>query len=200
MTRHINCKNNFLSLDFRWLLWKFNFKKFSFYSLLKYSHYYHFKNQTAFLKIRVKDFPGCLVIKNLPAKAGDMGLIHGLGRSFGEGKGYTLQYSGLDNSMDCIVHGVAKSWTWLATFTHSLTVRRFQLHKGTTRLRYNSWAHLLQLLKPMHPRAHALQQETPMKQEGPAPQLETSPCSPQLQKAHVQQQRPGAAKNKSVKF
>ena len=32
----------------------------------------------------------------------------GLGRSPGEGKGYTLQYSGLENSMDCIVHGVAK--------------------------------------------------------------------------------------------
>ena len=32
----------------------------------------------------------------------------GLGRSPGEGKGYTLQYSGLENSMDCIVHGVAR--------------------------------------------------------------------------------------------
>ena len=50
---------------------------------------------------------------------GDLGLIPGLGRSPGEGKGYPLQYSGLENSMDCIVHGVPKSWTWL-TFT-SLT-------------------------------------------------------------------------------
>ena len=33
----------------------------------------------------------------------------GLGRSPGEGKGYPLQYSGLENSMDCIIHGVAKS-------------------------------------------------------------------------------------------
>ena len=40
---------------------------------------------------------------------GDLGLISGLGRSPGEGKGYPLQYSGLENSMDCIVHGVAKS-------------------------------------------------------------------------------------------
>ena len=39
-----------------------------------------------------------------------------------------------------------------------------------------------------------------MKQEAPVPQLERNPCSPQLQKAHVQQQRPSAAKNKSVKF
>ena len=40
--------------------------------------------------------------------AGDLGYIPGLGRSPGEGKGYPLQYSGLENSMDCIVHGVAK--------------------------------------------------------------------------------------------
>jgi len=43
--------------------------------------------------------------------AGDLGSIPGLGRSPGEGKGYLLQYSGLENSMDCIVHGVAKSHT-----------------------------------------------------------------------------------------
>ena len=39
----------------------------------------------------------------------DLGSIPGLGRSSGEGKGYPLQFSGLENSMDCIVHGVAKS-------------------------------------------------------------------------------------------
>ena len=48
--------------------------------------------------------------------AGDLGLIPGLGRSLGEGKGYPLQYSGLENSMDCIVHGVAKSRTRLSDF------------------------------------------------------------------------------------
>ena len=42
---------------------------------------------------------------------GDLDLIHGLGISPGEGKGYPLQYSGLENSMDYIVHGVAKSQT-----------------------------------------------------------------------------------------
>ena len=47
---------------------------------------------------------------------GDLGWIPGLGRSPGEGKGYQLQYSGLENSMDCIVHGVAKSWTQLSDF------------------------------------------------------------------------------------
>ena len=43
--------------------------------------------------------------------AGDLGSIPGLERSPGEGKGYLLQYSGLENSMDSIVHGVAKSRT-----------------------------------------------------------------------------------------
>ena len=43
--------------------------------------------------------------------AGDLGLIPGLRRSPREGNGYSLQYSGLENSMDCIVHGVAKSRT-----------------------------------------------------------------------------------------
>ena len=48
--------------------------------------------------------------------AGDLGSIPGLGRSPGEGKGYPLQYYGLENSMDCIVHGVAKNWTQLIDF------------------------------------------------------------------------------------
>ena len=40
---------------------------------------------------------------------GDLGSIPGLGRSPGEGKGDPLQYCGLENSIDCVVHGVAKS-------------------------------------------------------------------------------------------
>ena len=48
--------------------------------------------------------------------AGDLGLIPGLWRSPGEGKGYPLQHSDLENSMDCIVHGVAKSRTGLSDF------------------------------------------------------------------------------------
>jgi len=60
-----------------------------------------------------------LLVKNLPAKAGDTrntGLIPGSGRSPGEENGNPLQYSCLDNSMDrgdwqAIVHGVAKSQT-----------------------------------------------------------------------------------------
>ena len=47
---------------------------------------------------------------------GDLGLISGLGRCPGEEKGFPLQYSGLENSMDCIVHEVAKSRTQLSDF------------------------------------------------------------------------------------
>ena len=43
------------------------------------------------------------------SSAGDLGSIPGLGRFPGKGKGYPLQYSALENPMDCIVHGVAKS-------------------------------------------------------------------------------------------
>ena len=49
--------------------------------------------------------------KESTCSSGDLGSIHGLGRSLGEGKDYPCQYSGLENYMDCIVHGVAKGWT-----------------------------------------------------------------------------------------
>ena len=70
------------------------------------------------------------MVKNLPANAGDTGLIPGLGRSRGEGKGYPLQYSGLENSMDCIVHGVAKSRTRLSHFTFSTSCSCFYTKMG----------------------------------------------------------------------
>ena len=54
--------------------------------------------------------------KESSCKAGDLGSIPGLGRYPGEGKSYPLQYSGLDNSMGCIVHGVAKSRIRLSDF------------------------------------------------------------------------------------
>ena len=46
-----------------------------------------------------------LSAKESACNAGDMGLIPGLGRSHGEGKGYLLQYSGLENSVDCMSMG-----------------------------------------------------------------------------------------------
>ena len=51
------------------------------------------------------------LVKDSPV--GDLGVIPGFGKSPGEGKGYLLQYSGLEISMDCIVHEVAKSRTSL---------------------------------------------------------------------------------------
>ena len=57
---------------------------------------------------------------------GKMGSIPKLGRSPGEGKGYPLQYSGLENSMDCIVHGVAKSQTQLSDFHFSHDTQFFK--------------------------------------------------------------------------
>jgi len=58
-----------------------------------------------------KGFLDASVVKESTCNARDLGLIPGLGRFPGEGKDYPLQYSGLENSMDCIVHGATKSWT-----------------------------------------------------------------------------------------
>ena len=77
-----------------------------------------------------------LVVKNLPASAGharDLGSITGSGRSPGEGNGYPLQYSCLEDSMDrgawlATVHGVMKSQTHLSTCTW--TGRRWNFEGG----------------------------------------------------------------------
>ena len=72
-------------------------------------------------------FPGGSAGKESACSVGDLGLIPGLGRSLGEGNSYPLQYSGLENSMECIVHGVTKSQTQLSTF--------HQKHQGTLLVR-----------------------------------------------------------------
>ena len=64
----------------------------------------------------LEGFPDCSLDKESAYNAGDHGSIPGLGRSPGEGDGFPLQYPGLENSMDCIVHGVAKSWTQRSDF------------------------------------------------------------------------------------
>ena len=56
-------------------------------------------------------FPGGSAGKAFTCNAGDLGSIPGLGRPPVEGKGYPFQYSGLENSMDYIVHGVTKNQT-----------------------------------------------------------------------------------------
>ena len=71
--------------------------------------------------------PGGSDGKESACNVGDLGSIPGLGRSCGEGNGYPLQYSVLQDSMDrkawqAIVYGVLKSQTWLSDFhTHTLT-------------------------------------------------------------------------------
>ena len=67
-------------------------------------------------------FPAGSDDKESACNAADLGLIPGLGRSPGEGKSYPLQYSGLENSMDCTVHGVARDQTQLRDFHFHLFV------------------------------------------------------------------------------
>ena len=68
-----------------------------------------------------REFPGGSDSKESACSAGDLGSVPGSGKSPGEGNGYPLQYSGLENSLDrgpwqAIVHGVITSWTWLCNF------------------------------------------------------------------------------------
>ena len=69
----------------------------------------------------------------------DLGAIPGLGRYPGEGKSYSLQYSGLENSMDRIIHGIAKSQTKLNDF-HFLSLLassvRFTIRNISRKLSY----------------------------------------------------------------
>ena len=67
-------------------------------------------------------FPGESDGKESACNAGDLGSIPGLGRSPGEGKGYPLQYSGLENSTDCIAHGVTKTQTQLKRLLFHFTM------------------------------------------------------------------------------
>ena len=65
-------------------------------------------------------FPCGSAGKESTCNAGDLGSIPELGRAPGEGKGYPLQYPDLENSMDCVVHQVTKSQTWLSNFLTTL--------------------------------------------------------------------------------
>ena len=71
-------------------------------------------------------FPCGSAGKETACKVGDLGSIPGLGRSPGEGKGYPLQYYGLESAMDCMVHGVTKSQTLndfhFHSFIHSVNI------------------------------------------------------------------------------
>ena len=66
--------------------------------------------------LKTINFPDSSVGKESACNSGDPGSIPGLRRSPGEGNGSLLQTSGPENSMDCVVHGVVKSWKWLSNF------------------------------------------------------------------------------------
>ena len=68
------------------------------------------------MSIQGMGFPDSSVGKESACNARDLGSIPGLGRSTGEEIGYPLQYFGLENSMDYIVHGVTNSQTQLSNF------------------------------------------------------------------------------------
>ena len=78
--------------------------------------------------------------KESACNVGDLGLIPELERSPGEGKGYPLQYASLENSVDCIVHGVAKSRTRLS-----------DVHFYAFFTKNNSHAFLLLILGELYP-------------------------------------------------
>ena len=73
--------------------------------------------------LELKGFPCGLAGKESACNAGDLGLISGLGRCPREKKGYPLQYSGLENSMDCIVHVVVKNQTQLSDLQFSRSLK-----------------------------------------------------------------------------
>ena len=80
------------------------------------------------------DFPCGSAGKESTCNAGDLGSIPGLGRSPGEGHDNPVQYSGLENSMDYIVHGVVKSRTALSDFSLPLFTFHTVLHSSCTNL------------------------------------------------------------------
>ena len=82
------------------------------------------------------DFPGGSEGKASACKAGDLGLIPGLGRSPGEGNGNPLQYSCLENPMDggawwATAHGVTKSRTHLSNFTFTFKMTKTHIIAST---------------------------------------------------------------------
>ena len=80
-------------------------------------------------------FPCGSAGKESACSAEDLGSISGLGRSPGEEKDYPLQYSGLENSVDCIAHGVAKSQTRLSDlhFDFLSLLLNYLIHQRTVR-------------------------------------------------------------------
>ena len=75
------------------------------------SRHGHFGYHPCKHKIRIMGASCGSAGKESASNVGDLCSIPELGRATGEGKGYPLQYFGLEKSMDCIVHDITKSWT-----------------------------------------------------------------------------------------
>ena len=93
-------------------------------------------------------FPCGSAGKESACNVGHLDVIPELGRSPGEGKGYPLQYSGLENSMDCIVHGVAKSQTQLSEL-HLRPSSHSEAAEGGLATNKRVWLRVLIWLQPL---------------------------------------------------
>ena len=114
-------------------------------------------------------FPCGSAGKESTCNVGDLGSILGLGRSPGEKKGYSLQYSGLENSMGCVAHGFAKSGTWLSDLqVYALSCfNDFLIHPlYPWRLPMAQWQRILLLLQgPQETWIISLSLEAPLEEE-----------------------------------
>ena len=108
-------------------------------------------------------FPCGSADKESANNTGDLSLIPWLGKSPREGKGYPLKYSTLENSMECIGHGVAKSRTWLSDF-----------HFGTEGNSFKCWSQDFATVQPS-PRTRVTGEERYKSSD--APTLLCSFCS-----------------------
>ena len=94
-------------------------------------------------------FPDSSVGKESACNAGDPSSIPVLGRSPGEGNGYPLQYSGLENSMNCVVHGVAES-----DMTEQLSVSLHLQNHVWFQLSCNTYTYLIYMPPSSQPCSH----------------------------------------------
>ena len=102
---------------------------------------YYVKRSVCHASLEWLPIPGSSGIEST-CNVRDLGSIPGLARSPGEGNGYPLQYSGLENSMDCIVHGATKSQTRLSKFHLPFMVfimLRYIPSKPTILSLYHNW-------------------------------------------------------------
>ena len=120
-------------------------------------------------------FPCGSAGKESTCNVGDLGSIPGLGISSGEGKGYPLPYSGLEDSMDCRVHGVTKSRTQLSDFHFHIPMKGFPRwssgkesacqHRRHKRRGFNPWIGKIPLEQEMATHSSIPAWKTPWTEE-----------------------------------